>query len=117
MCIRDRHGYIAGEHFTCPTCGKKAEVYSRITGYYRPVQNWNDGKAQEYKNRTVYDILHSGAPAEKPVETVKEERPVMGGKHPTRTMVTTVSYTHLGMSVIRCMYRKRLYFAELAGRM
>ena len=82
------HGYIAGEHFTCPTCGKKAEVYSRITGYYRPVQNWNDGKAQEYKNRTVYDILHSGAPTEKPVEAVKEERPVMGGKYPTRTMVT-----------------------------
>lgn len=53
------HGYISGEHFTCPTCGKKAEVYSRITGYYRPVQNWNDGKAQEYKNRTVYDVLHS----------------------------------------------------------
>ena len=40
-------------------CGKKAEVYSRITGYYRPVQNWNDGKAQEYKNRTLYDVLHS----------------------------------------------------------
>ena len=53
------HGYIAGEHFTCPTCGKKAEVYSRITGYYRPVQNWNDGKTQEYKNRTLYDITHS----------------------------------------------------------
>ena len=65
------HGYIAGEHFTCPTCGKKAEVYSRITGYYRPVQNWNDGKAQEYKNRTVYDILHSGQPAgKKPGEPV-----------------------------------------------
>ena len=48
------HGYIAGEHFICPTCGKKAEVYSRITGYYRPVQNWNDGKAQEYKNRTCH---------------------------------------------------------------
>ncbi len=42
------HGYIAGEHFTCPVCGAKAEVYSRITGYYRPVQNWNDGKTQEY---------------------------------------------------------------------
>lgn len=56
------HGYIAGEHFTCPTCGKKSEVYSRITGYYRPVQNWNDGKSQEYKNRTVYDILNSKAP-------------------------------------------------------
>ena len=53
------HGYIAGEHFTCPTCGHPAEVYSRITGYYRPVQNWNDGKSQEYKNRTVYDIGNS----------------------------------------------------------
>jgi len=83
------HGYIAGEHFICPTCGKKAEVYSRITGYYRPVQNWNDGKAQEYKNRTVYDILHSGAPAVKPVEAEKkEEQPAVGGKHATRTMVT-----------------------------
>ena len=53
------HGYIAGEHFTCPKCGEKAEVYSRITGYYRPVQNFNDGKAQEYKNRKVYDIQTS----------------------------------------------------------
>ena len=53
------HGYIAGEHFTCPKCGKKAEVYSRITGYYRPVQNWNDGKTQEYKNRKLYDIDNS----------------------------------------------------------
>ena len=49
-----KHGYLAGEHFECPICGEKAEVYSRITGYYRPVQNWNDGKAQEYKNRVVY---------------------------------------------------------------
>jgi ribonucleoside-triphosphate reductase len=54
------HGYLSGEHFTCPKCGKKAEVYSRITGYYRPVQNWNDGKAQEYKNRKLYDVLHTG---------------------------------------------------------
>ena len=53
------HGYLAGEHFTCPKCGKQAEVYSRITGYYRPVQNWNDGKTQEYKDRKVYDITHS----------------------------------------------------------
>ncbi len=53
------HGYIAGEHFTCPHCGAKAEVYSRITGYYRPVQNWNEGKSQEYKNRKLYDIEHS----------------------------------------------------------
>ncbi len=50
------HGYITGEQYTCPICGKKTEVYSRITGYYRPVQNWNDGKAQEFKDRKVYDI-------------------------------------------------------------
>jgi ribonucleoside-triphosphate reductase len=53
------HGYITGEQYTCPTCGKKTEVYSRITGYYRPVQNWNDGKTQEYKDRKVYDIGNS----------------------------------------------------------
>ena len=53
------HGYLIGEHFTCPICGEKAEVYSRITGYYRPVQNWNEGKTQEYKNRTNYNIGQS----------------------------------------------------------
>ncbi|MBO5995082.1 MAG: ribonucleoside triphosphate reductase [Firmicutes bacterium] len=53
------HGYITGEKFLCPICGQKTEVYSRITGYYRPVQNWNDGKAQEYKDRKVYDIGRS----------------------------------------------------------
>ncbi|MBP5303685.1 MAG: thioredoxin family protein, partial [Clostridia bacterium] len=53
------HGYISGEHFACPECGQPAEVYSRITGYYRPVQNWNDGKAQEYRDRRTYDIEHS----------------------------------------------------------
>ncbi len=51
------HGYIAGEHFTCPECGENSEVYSRITGYYRPVQNWNDGKSQEYKDRLNYDVV------------------------------------------------------------
>ncbi|WP_044914526.1 ribonucleoside triphosphate reductase [Butyrivibrio sp. WCE2006] len=50
------HGYLSGEQITCPHCGKKTEVYSRITGYYRPVANWNDGKAQEYKDRQVYNI-------------------------------------------------------------
>ena len=53
------HGYLAGEHFVCPECGEAAEVYSRITGYYRPVKNWNDGKTQEYKNRRVYDVNSS----------------------------------------------------------
>ncbi|ROR28264.1 ribonucleoside-triphosphate reductase class III catalytic subunit [Mobilisporobacter senegalensis] len=50
------HGYLNGEQFTCPECGGKAEVYSRITGYYRPVQNWNEGKSQEYVNRKIYDM-------------------------------------------------------------
>ena len=48
------HGYLPGEQYTCPHCGKKTEVYSRITGYYRPVQNWNDGKSQEFKDRKTY---------------------------------------------------------------
>ncbi|MGN1315795.1 MAG: ribonucleoside triphosphate reductase [Acutalibacteraceae bacterium] len=53
------HGYIAGEEYHCPDCGSDTEVYSRITGYYRPVQNFNDGKAQEFKDRKVYDIFNS----------------------------------------------------------
>ncbi len=53
------HGYLAGEQWTCPICGRKAEVYSRITGYYRPVQNWNDGKMAEFKQRKTYDIANS----------------------------------------------------------
>ncbi|MBQ5890893.1 MAG: ribonucleoside triphosphate reductase [Clostridia bacterium] len=50
------HGYISGEQYTCPECGETAEVYSRITGYYRPVQNWNEGKTQEYNERLEYNI-------------------------------------------------------------
>ncbi len=53
------HGYLSGEQYKCPICGAKTEVYSRITGYYRPVQNWNDGKSQEFKDRKVYDIGYS----------------------------------------------------------
>ena len=74
------HGYIAGEHFECPTCGKKTEVYSRITGYYRPVQNWNDGKSQEYKDRKVYNVGSSvlkstvnQVPVTQEIKAVKEE--------------------------------------------
>jgi ribonucleoside-triphosphate reductase len=53
------HGYLAGDAHECPKCGKKTETYSRITGYYRPVQNWNDGKAQEFKDRRLYEIEKS----------------------------------------------------------
>ncbi len=54
--ICKEHGYISGETYRCPHCGSKTEVYSRITGYYRPVQNWNTGKAQEFKERKNYDV-------------------------------------------------------------
>ena len=57
--ICKEHGYLSGEQYTCPVCGGKTEVYSRITGYYRPVQNWNDGKLQEFKERKVYDVSDS----------------------------------------------------------
>ena len=71
------HGYITGEVFECPECGQKTEVYSRITGYYRPIQNWNDGKAQEYQDRVEYDIGHSclchNGPMSTPVYSVPEK--------------------------------------------
>ena len=57
VCAND--GYLVGEQPICPHCGAKTEVYSRITGYYRPVQNWNDGKTEEYKHRKTYDLTHS----------------------------------------------------------
>ncbi len=57
--ICSEHGYLTGEQKNCPKCGKLTEIYSRITGYYRPVQNWNDGKLQEYQNRTEYRMGNS----------------------------------------------------------
>lgn len=99
------HGYIAGEHFTCPTCGKETEVYSRITGYYRPVKNWNDGKLQEYKDRTEY----------KPVETrpfnetepskenpeAKDDVTVAGAKTVGKTLILFTSETCPNCKVIK----------------
>ncbi len=64
------HGYLAGEVHKCPVCGEKTEVYSRITGYYRPVQNWNDGKAQEFKDRKVYDFTKSHLTHEGPIQMI-----------------------------------------------
>lgn len=53
------HGYLRGEVQVCPHCNAPTEVYSRITGYYRPVKNWNDGKLQEYANRVTYEVEKS----------------------------------------------------------
>ncbi|MBQ9742636.1 MAG: ribonucleoside triphosphate reductase [Ruminococcus sp.] len=69
------HGYIKGEEYVCPECGEKAEVYSRITGYYRPVQNFNDGKAQEFKDRKVYNIENSVLRRDGVSTTISTEQP------------------------------------------
>lgn len=91
--ICPEHGYLTGEHFQCPQCGSDAEVYSRITGYYRPVQNWNEGKAQEFKDRVEYQqekanreiqhvVLRKGAvqvpTMQAKVVTVSEVEPLEG---------------------------------------
>ena len=68
------HGYLAGEQHTCPHCGSKTEVYSRITGYYRPVQNWNDGKVQEFKDRKVYSMLDYREHKQREAEAAAEKR-------------------------------------------
>ena len=70
------HGYIAGEIYECPECGEKTEVYSRITGYYRPVQNWNDGKSQEFKDRKLYDIATSRIKKKAAIEVEQEAEEV-----------------------------------------
>ncbi len=49
-----KHGYIQGEHYTCPQCGEASEVYTRIVGYYRPVSQWNKGKQSEYADRVTF---------------------------------------------------------------
>ncbi len=67
------HGYISGEVYTCPECGNATEVYSRITGYYRPVQNWNDGKSQEFKDRVEYDLTTSKLKRQGPVKETQED--------------------------------------------
>ena len=86
------HGYISGEQYTCPICGQKTEVYSRITGYYRPVQNWNDGKVQEFKDRKVYDLSHSVLSHEGPLDE-KRERPVYKTPKPADRQVEVVADT------------------------
>lgn len=82
------HGYLAGEQKVCPRCGKTTEVYSRITGYYRPVQNWNDGKLQEYANRKTYKI--GSSVLKRPITSVvtlsdyEEPKASVSVEHPER---------------------------------
>ena len=86
--ICQNHGYLSGEQYKCPICGKETEVYSRITGYYRPVKNWNDGKTQEFKERKVYDITHSHM-RRKTKAAAEEESAVQTGGEETKTLLFT----------------------------
>lgn len=102
--ICQTHGYLQGEHYECPECGKVTEVYSRITGYYRPVQNWNAGKSQEFKNRKVY--VH-GRMVEQPqnmdaVKVMEKKVEVEAKDDKTRMML----FTAPGCS--KCAVAKRL---------
>ena len=72
--ICPEHGYVAGEHFTCPICGKESEVYSRITGYYRPIKNWNDGKRSEFEDRKTYEVKSNSVVQTQPKAEPKEEK-------------------------------------------
>lgn len=76
------HGYIQGEVYTCPICGETTEVYSRITGYYRPIQNWNAGKTQEFKERKVYNVGQTVLKGKDfHLEKQKHEQQILTGKN------------------------------------
>ncbi|BBH28008.1 anaerobic ribonucleoside triphosphate reductase [Intestinibaculum porci] len=76
------HGYFAGEVDTCPICDQPTEVWSRITGYYRPISNWNAGKSQEWEERVTYDMgekVHSGRDFVK--QTQKRKTPISSNRY------------------------------------
>ena len=87
--ICKNHGYINGEEYSCPECGETTEVYSRITGYYRPVQNWNDGKSQEFKDRKVYDLNHSKLHITSKTGEPIDEVPEQTAEEPQKILFTT----------------------------
>ena len=108
--ICKKHGYLAGEQYTCPECGEPTEVYSRITGYYRPVQNWNDGKAQEFKDRKLYDLGNSHLkPGHHPANNAAaaEAAPAVpaGNKESAHVMLFTTSSCPSARSPALCSIR------------
>ena len=96
--ICKEHGYIKGEQPICPHCQAPTEVYSRITGYYRPVQNWNDGKLQEYANRKEYDIATSVLKRKPTLNRLEED--ISG------TSETTVKYLFTTKTCPNCRVAK-----------
>lgn len=85
------HGYLNGEQKVCPHCGKPTETWSRITGYYRPVKNWNDGKLQEYNDRQVYH-----AESSKLTHTITRETAQASTEVPKATATVASQATDMG---------------------
>ena len=79
VCPND--GYISGEVWKCPKCGCDTEVYSRITGYYRPVKNWNAGKTQEFKDRKTYSVEDNKIPVDTVQEIHEEKKQILTSKN------------------------------------
>ncbi len=79
VCPND--GYISGEVWKCPKCGCDTEVYSRITGYYRPVKNWNAGKTQEFKDRKTYSVEENKTPVDTVQEIHEEKKQILTSKN------------------------------------
>ena len=111
------HGYLSGEVAVCPLCGERTEVYSRITGYYRPVQNWNAGKTQEYKERKEYNIgtsvlRHKGPlhPEARPAQEPAVEEEICKDSTGRRTILFTrencpncrIVYSYLDKAGLEC---------------
>ena len=83
-----QHGYLSGEVKRCPHCGETTEIYSRITGYYRPVGNWNDGKAQEFRERKVYRAENEILPISEEAEYAAQIKKQEAGPLPRGTVIT-----------------------------
>ncbi|MCQ2473588.1 MAG: ribonucleoside triphosphate reductase, partial [Saccharofermentans sp.] len=117
--ICSAHGYLAGEVKACPVCGKPTETYSRITGYYRPVKNWNDGKLQEFKDRKTYNICESSLKPKTatvtisaPEEKAAPEVTIAAGEIGSKPMLFT-THTCAKCKAVKAMFDEQRFDYEL----
>ncbi|MCQ2502995.1 MAG: ribonucleoside triphosphate reductase [Saccharofermentans sp.] len=117
--ICSAHGYLPGEVKACPECGNPTETYSRITGYYRPVKNWNDGKLQEFKDRKTYDICGSSMKPRTATVTVTAEekelpelKPVAADEVGTKPMLFS-THTCAKCKAVKAMFDEQHFDYEL----
>ena len=101
--VCQEHGYLEGEVYKCPKCGRTTEVYSRITGYYRPVQNWNDGKLEEFHARKTYDIANSHLKSECRVKAEDVKKP---GKAQVKELLLFTTKTCPNCKMAKAMLQK-----------